>query len=76
MLPPEDWKGVRDIDRKVEAPNLDFMNKDDEDWNDDEEDQDISADIGNASLKANWSQSEYFKLVNLVQILIRLSTEF
>lgn len=53
MLPPEDWKGVRDIDRKVEAPNLDFMNKDDEDWNDDEEDQDISADIGNASLKAN-----------------------
>jgi len=53
VLPPEDWKGVRDIDRKIEAPNLDFMNKDDDDWDNEEEDQDISADMGNASLKAN-----------------------
>lgn len=48
MLAPEDWNGVRDIDKKLEPPVIDFMNKEDEEWNEDE-DQDISADVGDKS---------------------------
>ena len=41
MLAPEDWIGVRDIDKKLEPPAIDFLNKEDDEWNEDE-DQDIS----------------------------------
>jgi hypothetical protein len=48
MMAPEDWRGVRDIDKKLEPPMIDFMNKDEDEWNEDE-DQDISADVGDKS---------------------------
>ena len=37
MLPPDDWKGVRDIDAKVQPPPIDYEQKD-EDLDDSEED--------------------------------------
>lgn len=41
--PPDEWKGVRDIDAKQEPPPIDYDNKDDGDLDSDEEDQDIAA---------------------------------
>ena len=38
VLPPEDWNGIRDIDHKIEVPNLDLINKDEDEWNEEEED--------------------------------------
>lgn len=30
VLPPEDWNGVRDIDKKMDPPTLDFNKEEDE----------------------------------------------
>ena len=38
LLPPEDWKGVRDIDKKIEPPAMDYVKNNDDDFDDDEED--------------------------------------
>lgn len=43
MLAPEGWAGIRDIDKKLEPPAIDFVKHEDEEF-DDEEEQDISAD--------------------------------
>ena len=45
MLAPDDWRGIRDIDKKLEAPIIDFIQKDEDEMFDDE-DQDVSADHG------------------------------
>jgi hypothetical protein len=42
MQPPDDWKGIRDIDAKQEPPPIDYDKNDDQDIDDDSEDQDIA----------------------------------
>ena len=43
MQPGEDWKGVRDLDEKLEPPPIDYVNNQNDDMDDSEEDQDIAA---------------------------------
>ena len=43
LLVPEGWAGVRDIDKKLEPPPIDFVKHDDQEFYGEEE-QDISAD--------------------------------
>lgn len=43
MQPPDEWKGIRDIDAKQEPPPIDYDKNDDQDIEDSEEDQDIAA---------------------------------
>lgn len=42
MMPPDEWKGVRDIDATVEPPAIDYQQQNEED-DESEEDQDIAA---------------------------------
>lgn len=43
LLVPEGWAGVRDIDKKLDPPPIDFIKHDDQEFYGEEE-QDISAD--------------------------------
>lgn len=38
MQPPDDWKGVRDIDAKQEPPAIDYLQNKEDDLDDSEED--------------------------------------
>ena len=49
VLPPEDWFGVRDIDRKADPPSLDFRDRDDDDVDQDDDEPDV---IGQGSTEA------------------------
>lgn len=43
LQPPENWKGVRDIDEKLEPPPIDYVNNANDDMDDSEEDQELAA---------------------------------
>jgi hypothetical protein len=43
MQPPEDWRGVRNIDDKQEPPPIDYLNnQNEEELDDSDEDQDVA----------------------------------
>lgn len=43
LQPGEDWKGVRDLDEKLEPPPIDYVNNANDDLDDSEEDHDLGA---------------------------------